>query len=116
MSAEAKSDGGQPPLEPPKGNPTNYMVLWAPVPDEGDPLKWRELGWYEAHSAESAKVKGRDDKESGAYGQMLDIAGPTGRGFVMRAIAERSWPTEPGEVFVQETAWSTKPYAAKEES
>lgn len=99
--------------DPPKGEQTKYMILWAPVPDEGDPLKWREIGWYEAHSTEAAKLKARDDKDSGCYGQMLDVAGPANRGFVMRAIAGRSWTEEPGEVFVQETAWSTKPYGAE---
>ena len=106
-----KSEGGQLPVDPPKaGDKTNYMILWAPVPDEGEPLKWREIGWYEAHSMDAAKLAAREDTDSGVYGQLLDVARPGNRGFVLRAVASRAWPEEIGDVYLQETSWATKPY------
>lgn len=100
-------EGGQPPLEAGKsGQRTSYMVLWAPVPDEGEPLKWREIKKYEAYSAEAAKGAARDDTESGQHGAMLDVA--KGRGFKLRAISDRGWPDDAGDTYIQETTWSTR--------
>lgn len=105
MDTKPRGDGGaqlpvDPPTDPPakgdgkrKSRPaelTAYMVLWAPKPDEGDPIKWREVGWYHAHHANGAEQHARTDQDSGHYGAMLD-AGKQ-RGVYLRAIAKRSWP------------------------
>lgn len=108
MQEKQGDGGGQPALEPEKGKKTRYMVLFAPEPDKGDPRKWREIGWYEGHSIEQAKVAARDDTDSGVHGQLLDLARPGNRGFKLRAVAERAWPEDEGPVYVQETSWSTR--------
>lgn len=111
MSEIKKDPNGQLPVDPPGGDRTRYMILWAPKPDEEEKPKWREVGWYTSHSPEAAKLAAREDKDSGSYGELLDVAAH--HGFLMRAVATRSWPESPGDLFVQETAWSTAPYGAQ---
>lgn len=98
--ADQQPLGDNPPSDAkPKKSMTNYMVIWAPVPEEDDERKWREIGFYKAHSQEAAKTAARDDKESGHHSQLRDVA--ASRGFQIRAIAESSWP-EDDEVHTME--------------
>lgn len=112
MSDTANSGTATPPPEPAEAKePTSYMVLYSRVldqePERPDlPIAWFEIGWYEAHSANGAAARARDDQESGHYAAMFD-AGKRG-GVRIRAIAKRSWPDD---VDVQEIAlrpeWAT---------
>lgn len=93
MSTTQPPTAATPPVEPESKEPTSYMVLWAARPDDPEEdLRWREIGWYEAHSAGAAALRARSDEQSGAYAQMFD-AGQR-NGVKVRAIAKRSWPDD----------------------
>lgn len=114
MSETANSGAAGTPVDPPPTpepegkEPTSYMVLWSEVPeDPRDGMAWREIGWYNGHSAGAAAIAARNDVESGAYAQMFD-AGKRG-GVKVRAIAKRSWPDDVEiHAIALRPEWSTK--------
>jgi hypothetical protein len=97
-----------------------YMVLWAPLPmhdddDDEQPrsrrvLRWRELGWVQAHDPEQAKAAAMTVVRAASAGECEDVdarqewelheahapvdAALAASGLKLRAIARRGWQDE----------------------
>lgn len=89
-----------------------YMLLWAPLPEpdpdvDAGPLKYRELGWVQAHDPDRAKQAGLafvrlvvapegDDAESWKPHDQRERVNEAlaKHGLKLRPIARRGWPEE----------------------